>query len=445
MIEQLGPGWVAIIMLGALLVGLMIGYPIGFVIAAVSLFMGLGVWGLKVGDVLYVRMFAFFTSYVLLAVPLFVFMGVMLERSGVGERLFHALYLWFGGFRGGLALITEMMGIALAATVGIITASVTMLTLFALPPMMRRGYDKSLATGAVVSGGILGILIPPSIMLVVYGPMAGLSVGKLFFGAFIPGVVLGSAYIVYITIRCWLQPHLAPAIAVEERQVSFLLKTKALLLSALPLILLIMSVLGVIYFGIAPPTEAAGVGALAATLLVIIYGRFTWQVLKDVTLITLRTAGFVYLIGIAAAAFAAVFMGTNADDSVRSLIMGVPGGRWGSFAMVMLIFFILGFFIEWIGIVFIVVPIITPVAAALQFDPIWFAIMVCVNLQTAFMTPPMSQGIYVCLGACPPELGIRMSHIVKGIIPHILIVMAVLALLVLIPELVTWLPHNMIR
>jgi tripartite ATP-independent transporter DctM subunit len=445
MIEQLGPGWVAIIMLGVLLIGLMLGYPIGFVIAAISLFMGLGVWGLKVGDVLYVRIYDFFTSYILLAVPLFVFMGVMLERSGVGVRLFHALYLWFGGFRGGLALITEMMGIALAATVGIITASVTMLTLFALPPMMRRGYDKALATGAVVSGGILGILIPPSIMLVVYGPMAGLSVGKLFFAAFIPGFILGCAYIVYITIRCWLQPHLAPAVAVEDRQASFLLKTKALALSALPLILLIMSVLGVIYFGIAPPTEAAGVGCLAATILVVIYGKFTWTVLKDVTLITLRTAGFVYLIGIAAASFAAVFMGTGADDSVRSLILGVPGGRWGSFAMVMLIFFILGFFIEWIGIVFIVVPIITPVAAALQFDPIWFAIMVCVNLQMAFMTPPMSQGIYVCMGACPPELGIHMSHIVKGIIPHILIVMVVLALLVFIPELVTWLPNHMIR
>jgi tripartite ATP-independent transporter DctM subunit len=338
-----------------------------------------------------------------------------------------------------------MMGVALAATVGIITASVTMLTLFALPPMIRRGYDKALATGAVVSGGILGILIPPSIMLVVYGPMAGLSVGKLFFGAFIPGFILGGSYIVYIAVRCWLQPHLAPAVALEERQASFLHKTKEMALSALPLIVLILSVLGVIYFGIAPPTEAAGVGALAATILVVIYRKFSWQVLKEVTLITLRTAGFVYLIGIAAAAFAAVFMGTGADDSVRALILNVPGGRWGSFGMVMLIFFILGFFIEWIGIVFIVVPIITPVAAALQFDPIWFAIMVCVNLQMAFMTPPMSQGIYVCMGACPPELGIRMSQIVRGVIPHMLIVMGVLILLALVPELITWLPSSMIK
>lgn len=442
---DLSPGIVAVIMFGALLVGLMSGYPIGFVIAGVSLIVGFNVWGLQVGDVIYIHMSKMFQSYTLLAVPLFVFMGVMLERSGIGEKLFTALYLWFGGLRGGLALVTELMGIALAATVGIITASVTMLTLFALPPMMRRGYDKALATGAVVSGGILGILIPPSIMLVVYGPMAGISVGKLFFAAFIPGFLLGFSYMVYIAIRCWLQPHLAPAIPPEERKVPLGYKTKMLVGSALPLIALIMSVLGVIYFGIAPPTEAAGVGAFVATLLVIIYRKFTWEALKDTALVTMRTVGFVFLIGCAAAAFAAVFMGTGADQAVRGLIMSVPGGRWGAFLLVMFLFFILGMFIEWIGIVFIMVPIITPLAATLGFDPVWFAIMVCVNLQMAFMTPPMSQGIFVCHGACPPELGIRMSDIIRGVVPHLLIVIVVLAMLTAFPDLITWLPSQMIK
>lgn len=442
---DLSPELVTIIMMGGVLVGVLTGYPLGFIVGALALAVGYTVFGGQVVDVIYSRIYGIMTNYVILAVPLFVFMGVMLERSGIAEKLYDALYVWFGGLRGGLAIVTVLMGTILAATVGIIAASITMLTLVALPSMMKRGYSKSLATGAITSGGCLGILIPPSIMLVLYGPMAGISVGKLFFGAFLPGFTLSGLYVIYIGLRSFFQPHLAPAVPVEERQIPFLKKTWMLLIALGPVAILIMSVLGVIFLGIAPPTEAAGVGAFIATMLTIAYRRFSWQVLKEVAIITMRSCGFIFLIVSMAVAFTAVFLGGGGREVMQDVIMSAPGGKWGVFGIIMFIILIMGMFIEWIGIVYIMVPIITPIAVAAGFDILWFSIMICVNLQMAFMTPPFASGIFICRGACDPEMGITMGDIIRGVLPHVLLIMIGLTIFTLVPEIITWLPGQMIR
>ncbi len=315
---DLSPELVTIIMMGGVFLGVLTGYPLGFIVGALALAVGYTVFGAQVVDVIYSRIYGIMTNYIILAVPLFVFMGVMLERSGIAEKLYDALYVWFGGLRGGLAIVTVLMGTILAATVGIIAASITMLTLVALPSMMKRGYSKSIATGAITSGGCLGILIPPSIMLVLYGPMAGISVGKLFFGAFLPGFTLSALYVVYIGLRSFFQPHIAPAVPPEERKISFFKKTWMLLIALGPVAILIMSVLGVIFLGIAPPTEAAGVGAFIATVLTIAYRRFSWRVLKEVAIITMRSCGFIFLIVTMAVAFTAVFLGGGGREVAAS-------------------------------------------------------------------------------------------------------------------------------
>lgn len=442
---DLSPGQVAAVMMGGVFIGVLTGYPLGFIVGALALGVGFTIFGPQVVDVIYQAIYGIITNYIIIAVPLFVFMGVMLERSGIAEKLYDALYVWLGGFRGGLAIVTVLMGTLLAATVGIIAASITMLALAVLPSMIKRGYSKSLASGAVTSGGCLGILIPPSIMLVLYGPMAGISVGKLFFGAFMPGFTLSALYVIYIAIRSYLQPAIAPSVPVEERQVPFLRKTWMLAVALVPVGALIGAVLGVIFFGIAPPTEAAGVGAFTATVLTIIYRRFSFKVLKEVALVTMRSCGFIFVIVTMAVAFTAVFLGGGGREVMKELILSAPGGRWGVFALIMFIIFIMGMFIEWIGIVYIMVPIITPIAQAAGFDILWFSIMVCVNLQMAFMTPPFASGIFICRGACDPKLGITMGDIIRGVIPHVLLIMVGLTIFTIFPQIITWLPAQMIR
>jgi len=441
---DLSPEMVVIIMLGGLLVLVMSGFPLAYVIGFLGFVVGVMIYGEQITQMFYIRTYRLMMNYVLLAVPLFVFMGSMLERSGIIERLYDALYLWLGGFRGGLAVVTVMVGTVMAATVGVITASVTLLTLVALPSMIKRGYSKSFAAGACTAGGILGILIPPSIMIVIYGPMASISVGKMFFGAFVPGFILSTLYISYIVFRSIAQPGIAPPVPIEQRAVPFIQKTRMLLVSVVPVAILIMSVLGVIFFGIAPPTEAAGVGAFAATLLTIAYRRFSFGVLKEVMSMTLRLSGFIFLVGTMSYAYTGIFLGARGGEVLTEMILAMPGGKWGAFAVIMFIIFMLGFFIDWIGILFITVPIITPIFGVLGFDPVWASIMVCVNLQTSFMTPPFAMGIYICRGAADPSLGVTVADIIRGVIPYVILVLVAIVLLVAFPELVTWLPGMMI-
>jgi len=442
---HLSPEVATVIMLGGILVGILSGYPLAIPIGALGLILGYAMMGEAVLNLMYTRLFALITSYVLLAAPLFIYMGVMLERSAVADKMFDALYLWLGGLRGGLAVTTVLLGTILAACVGIIGASVTMLALLAIPAMVSRGYSKSLAAGSVCAGGTLGILIPPSIMLVIYGPMAFISVGKLFMAAFIPGFILSGLYCSYIIVRCLLQPDIAPAVPAEERRVPLLKKTTMLVSSLFPPALLILAVLGTIFLGIAPPTEAAAVGALVATVLAIAYRRFSWQVLMDTLSRTLRVSAMILLIGGTAFAFVGVFLAAGCGKVIEELILAAPGGKWGAFALVMFALFILGFFIDWLGILFIMVPIISPLVPTLGFDELWFAMMICVNLQMSFMTPPMAHAIFYLRGSVDPSWGVTMGDIIRGVIPFVFLIMIGIGLCVAFPQLILWLPAQMIK
>jgi len=442
---EMSPELVVIVMFGGALISILLGYPLAIALGGVAMFVGFTSMGTTVFYMFYLGLHGLLTNYVLIAVPLFIFMGVMVERSGAAERLYQGLYIWSGGFRGGLAIGSVLMGTILAACVGVIAASVIMIGLIAVPSMLQRGYNKEIVCGAVCAGGTLGILIPPSIMLIIYGPMSELSVGKLFMAAFIPGLILSGLYISYIAIRCWLRPDLAPPISAEERAIPLLRKMGMLLTGMLPPLFLILAVLGSIFFGIAAPTEAAAVGAVAAVLLAIAYRQLNGQVLKEASLHTLRINSMVFLIAVGAVMFTTVFLKLGGGKVVSSLILAAPGGKWGSFALIMFIIFILGMFIDWLGIIFVMVPLVTPIGAALGFDPLWFAMMICVNLQMSFMTPPFAYAIFYLKGIAKPEWGIETGHIIRGVIPFVILIMVGLGLCVVFPDLILWLPHQMIK
>jgi len=445
MIEA-SPELLTLAIFGGILVGVITGYPLAIVVGAVALIAGVTTLGWdSTTQILYQRMYTLVQSYSLLAVPLFVFMGVMLESSGIAEKLYDSLYVWLGGLRGGLAIATVLIGTLMAACVGVIAASVTMLTLVALPSMVKRNYDKGLAAGVCAVGGTLGILIPPSIMLVIYGPMAQISVGKLFMGAIFPGLLLAVLYCGYIAIRCIVQPNAGPPVPIEDRNQPLAEKTRMLLVSLLPPLLLILAVLGSIFFGIAPPTEAAAVGALAATVLVIAQRKFTFRVLKNVSIETLRLTALALFIGAMSYALVGVFMMLGCGEVIGNIVLAMPGGKWGAFAAIMLVIFLLGFFIDWIGILFIIVPIVSPLAPTLGLDPVWFGIMICVNLQMAFNTPPLAPAIFFVKGCAPDELGVTTADIIRGIIPFVGLIIIGLAICVIFPQIITYLPSLMIK
>ena len=441
----LTPELITVIMFVAIAVGILIGYPLPFIVGGVAMLLGMAVMGTEVFSLLRLRLWGMMSDYILLAIPLFVFMGSMVERSGSAERLYAGLYLVFGPVRGGLAISTILMGTVLAACVGIIAASVIMLGLIGVPSMLKRGYSKELISGSVCAGGALGILIPPSIMLVIYGPMAQISVGKLFMGAFGPGLLLSALYISYIVVRAWLNPSVAPPIALEERQVPASTKMRALFVGMAPPLFLVFSVLGVIFFGVASPTEAAACGALAATLLAAAHKRLTRQTLRAVLVDTMRVATMAMLIGWSASMFTGVFLRLGGGQVVTNLVLAAPGGSWGAFAFVMGVVFILGFLVDWIAIVFILVPLLAPIIPQLGFDPLWFAIMVCVNLQMALMTPPMAPAIFFLKGITKPEWGITTGHIIRGVAPFVVLIAIAISVCIIFPDIILWLPHQMIK
>jgi len=430
------------LMFALVLVGVLSGYPIGFVLGGLALSFGLICWGPQVIPALFFRCFMVLKTYVFAAIPLFVFMGIMLERSGSSERLFHAAHLLMGGLRGGLGIATIFVCTIFAAATGIVGASVVTMGLLALPPMLKRGYNKELASGCILAGGTLGILIPPSIMIVVYGPMANISVARLFFGAFTPGLLLATLYVAYIAIRCLFQPHLGPPMPVEDRKAVSLSRKLYLTITGLvPPVFLIMSVLGMIFLGVAAPTEAAALGAFAAMLLAVGYRKLNWQSLKDVTYTTLRITSMIMFVVLGASMFTSVFMGLGGGKFVSDLLLAVPFGKWGVLIAMMVIVFILGMFIDWIGIVLIIVPLFTPIAANLGFDAIWFALLVMINLQMSYLTPPFAYAIFYLRGIAPPE--VTIAHIYRGVIPFVLLQWTGLILCILFPQIILWLPDMM--
>ena len=429
----------AVIMMGLLLVVVIGGVHLAFALMLLALGFGFAYMGPMVLSLSMLSFFGTMMSEELIAVPLFVFMGTILEKTQIAENVYQTLFEVFGPVRGGLALATVVTCTVFAACTGVIAATVTTMTLLAVPAMLKRGYNKGLATGVVCAGGSLGILIPPSVMLVMYGPMANLSVAKLFAAALFPGLLLAGLYLLYISVGAWVMPSFAPAIRKEEMPVRdhrFWLKA---LWQMVPTVLLILAVLGSIIEGIASPTEASGVGAFCALILAICYRKLTFDTLQASAYTTLTVTAMVFFIIIGAGVFNSVFLYLGGGQLVRSMLLGLPFGRWFILAVMMFTIFIGGFFISWQGLLYIIVPIFLPISTALQFDPLWFAILVCLNLQMSFLTPPFAYSIFFVKGASPPE--IMTTDIYRGVIPFVLLQIFALVICVLFPEIILWLPR----
>ncbi|GAB6886859.1 TRAP transporter large permease subunit [Desulfothermus okinawensis JCM 13304] len=424
-----------------LFVGLFSGLPVGFVLLGISIVVGVIGFGSPFFSMMMMRVFETMHNYVLVSIVLFIFMGIMLEKSGAGERLFSSMHVLFGRLRGGLAFATIIVSTIMAAATGIMGAPVIIMGLFALPEMLKRGYSKSLSCGTICAGGTLGILIPPSIMLVVYGPMAGLSVGKLFLGAVMPGLLLSFLYSIYVLILCHLKPEMGPAFETGE-VVSFKKKCYLFFHSLMPTLFLILAVLGSIFFGIAAPTEAAAIGSFASILLAVLYGRFNLKILKHAILETTYISSMILTIVVGAFVFTGTFMLVGGGDYVAGMLFSISKNPWVVLFFMVLCFFIFGMFMEWVGIVPILVPIFTPIISQLGFDPLWAGILFCVAMQTSFLTPPMAPALFYLKGVAPKDVDFA-DHIVKGVIPFIIIQLISLIILAIFPEIVTFLPNRM--
>ena len=453
--------WLALLMFACVCAALMLGYPVAFTLGGVALlFAGLGgALGLINPFELLAapnRLFGIMTNETLIAVPLFVFMGVTLERSKVADQLLESMALLFGPLRGGLGISVVLVGMLLAASTGIVGATVVTMGLLSLPTMLRRGYDPVVASGTICAAGTLGQIIPPSIILVMLGDVLSsayqqaqnsmgvyaaetVSVGDLFAGALIPGLLLVLSYVGYLAWVAWRQPQRMPAIPQAERAA---LRAdglwRQLLAGLLPPLLLIVAVLGSIMAGIATPTEAAAVGAVGALLLAALRRQLGIAQLRDVVRSTAQVSSMVFMILIGASIFSLVFGAYHGDVLVHELLQGLPGGAFGAMVAVMTLMFLLGFILDFIEITFVVVPIVAPVLLAMGMDPVWLGVMMALNLQTSFLTPPFGFALFYLRGVAPPE--VRTSAIYRGAMPFILIQLGMLLLLAVWPALATWLP-----
>ncbi|MFQ5883443.1 MAG: TRAP transporter large permease subunit [Candidatus Methylomirabilales bacterium] len=430
----------AVLMVVGLLSLLMLGYPVAFTLGAVGLMFGMVGFGFDLFNLLPLRVYGVMTNYTLLAIPLFVYMGVMLEESGVAEDLLETMGLLFGEIRGGLAISVVVVGALLGASTGIVGATVVTMGLLSLPSMLRRQYLPELATGTICASGTLGQIIPPSLVLIVLADILGLSVGAIFVAAFIPGFMLAGIFVVAIAVAAFFYPNVAPAIPREERA---RVGTRELFFRAVkvifPVSALIVAVLGSIIFGIAAPTEAASMGALGAVLITAVHGRLTVQRIRDVNRRTARLTCLVMIIVVGARVFGLAFRGLDGDILVHNVLTAMPGGKWGVIAFIMVLLFFLGFFLEWIEITYIVVPIIAPVLDKMGIDLLWFSVVICMNLQTSFLTPPFGWSLFFLKGVAPPE--VRTGHIYRGIIPFVVLQLVGLGILLMFPQIALWLPR----
>ena len=440
---------------------LLAGYPVAFTLAGTAILfavIGLLTGNFEVGylSALPSRLFGIMTNETLIAVPLFIFMGITLERSKIAEDLLETLSSLFGSYRGGLGLAVILVGMLLAASTGIVGATVVTMGLLSLPTMLKRGYDPALATGVISASGTLGQIIPPSIVLVLLGDVLSsayqqsqleqgifstktVSVGDLFAGAVIPGVLLVGCYMLYLIVLSFAKPETMPRGEKSTAQGFMLVKKVFLVL--LPPLFLIVAVLGSIIAGVATITEAAGVGAVGALCLALLKKELSWAKTKEVMQGTAKLTSMVFLILIGASVFSLVFRGYEGDELVQSFLLSVPGGVTGVLIVVMLAMFLLGFVLDFIEITFVVVPIVAPAILALGVDPIWLGIMIAVNLQTSFLTPPFGFALFYLRGVAPPEVATKSIY--KGVLPFVCIQLLMLLLLALFPELVTWLPAKL--
>lgn len=429
---------ITFLMLASLIAAVMLGFPIGFSLAGIATIFGVIFVGPQIANAFMLRMFVTLSDYTLIAIPLFVFMGIIIEKSGLAAKLYDAIYVLTGRLKGGLAIATVLTCTIFAAATGVVGATVVTMGIMALPAMMKYKYDKPLATGAICAGGALGILIPPSILILVYAPVANISVGALLIGAFVPGVILALLYILYIGIRCFLNPEKGPSASKEDINVPLAGKVIMFATSVVPVLGLILAVLGTVFFGLAAPTEAAAIGALASIFLAAAYRKLSWATLKDAAFRTARTSAMVYLVVIGASFFTSVFMRLGSSQVVANLILGLPFGRWGILISMWAIIIIMGCFLDWIGIIMIVVPLFSPIALQLGFHPVWFALMNIVVLQTSFLTPPFALTIFYLKGIAPPE--VKLSHIYQGVVPYLILMIVAVVLFSVFPQILLFAP-----
>ncbi len=441
---MLSPEILTILMFGTLIVLIALGHPLAFTLAGVAALFGLIDNGFNVPglfDMFSNNAWGLMQNYVIVAVPLFIMMAQVLDRSRVADKLFESLYVVLGGLKGGLGLAVVVVSTVFAATTGIIGASVVAMGLLAGPALVNKGYQKELTSGIICASGTLGILIPPSIMLVVYGGLTGFketSVGNLFAGAIIPGLILSALYFLYIVTRCHLNPELGPPIPEEDRTHTAAQKWAMTLKSLIPPLALILTVMGAILTGIATPTEAAALGVVGAMVLALFNGKLNWKVLWEAGLATYKTTAMIMMLFIGGKWFSTVFLSMGGGDVVADFLLGTGLNRYVVLVIMMGIVFFMGMFIDWAAILLVTVPIFTPIAMELDFNPLWFAMLMCVNLQTSFLTPPFGYALFYFKGVAPGEIGI--AHIYRGIIPFVILQLIGLALLVIFPQTITWLP-----
>lgn len=451
--------WVALLLFLSVIVMLLAGFPVAFSLGGTALLFALfgtigGGFESAFLSGLPSRIFGIMTNDTLVAVPLFVFMGITLERARIAEDLLETLSAMFGALRGGLGISVTLVGMLLAASTGIVGATVVTMGLLSLPTMLKRGYSPEIATGTICASGTLGQIIPPSIILVMLGDVLSssyqqaqlsqgifspetISVGDLFAGALIPGLLLVALYIAYLLIVALIKPGVMPSHVREAHEhVGVVQIVKALI----PPLLLIFAVLGSILGGFATPTEAAGVGAMGAMLIALLRRALTLERLREIMRGTLRVSSMVFLILIGASIFSLVFRGYGGDDGVRAILESLPGGIIAAVIVVMLVMFLLGFVLDFIEITFVVVPIVAPVLLAMGLDPVWLGVMIAINLQTSFLTPPFGFALFYLRGVAPPE--VTTGQIYRGVIPFVGIQIFALFVLALFPELATWLPDK---
>ncbi len=438
---------IGIVMFAAALILLVLGYPVAFTFGAVAIYFGLGAawievipdggtlmefWEefLSMFSMMPFRIYSIMTNKILMAVPLFIFMGIVLQKSELAERLLEAMGTLFGKVRGGLAISTVLIGALLAASTGVVGASVVAMGVISLPIMLKYNYSKALSTGTICAAGTLGQIIPPSIVLIILADVFQLPVGDLFKAALMPGLMLVGVYVVYILIVSFIKPDIAPALPVDETHTRRE-NIKNALMAIIPPLTLIILVLGSIFAGIATPTESASLGALGSIILALLYRKLTYSLLRDAALETVKTTSMVFAILVGATAFSMVFVYSGADEIVENFMTTLPGEKWGFLILSMLIIMFLGFFIDFIEISYIVVPILLPIAQTIGIDPMWFAILIALNLQTSFLTPPFGFSLFYLKGVSPPD--VKTTDIYRGVMPFILLQILVLASIVIFP------------
>ncbi|WP_442786385.1 TRAP transporter large permease [Leptothoe sp. PORK10 BA2] len=435
--------WLGPMMFAGTLVLLSLGYPVAFSLGGVAILFGLLGISLGVFDPIFMtampqRIFGIMNNFTLLAIPYFIFMGAMLDKSGIAENLLETMGSLFGRLRGGLAIAVVVVGALLAATTGVVAATVVTMGLISLPTMLRYGYNKDVATGVIAASGTLGQIIPPSIVLVVLADQLGVSVGDLFLGSFIPGLLMAGTYVVHVTILAFVRPDLLPALPPELLKI----RGKALALKVLkvmvPPLVLILLVLGSIFFGVATPTEAGALGGVGAMVLAGFNRQLTIRNLREVCDNTLRTTTMVIFILLGSTAFSLVFRGLRGDSFIFDVLTNLPGGEVGFLVVSMATVFFLGFFIDFFEIAFIVIPLFAPVAQQLGLDLVWYGVIIGTNLQTSFLTPPFGFALFYLRGVAPKE--VSTGNIYRGVVPFIALQLLLLVMIIVFPGLVNWLP-----